>query len=241
MNKLIYSFQPQDRLGRPVGVVMVMALHVLLAWALLSGTAQKTIEIFKKPLEALLIQEVIIPPAPALTLPTKNIHLPLQSQPKVFTPLSVLNSEAALPMVLKPSEIAPESPNPKIKTTVPVLAASVQLTPAIDVIKPQVASLEAEYASKVRTMLNLTKRYPTGRQASQQRPQGKVKVWFTLTRNGTLLEVGVLESSNSNLLDDAAISSVRRGTYPTFPDQTWPGQDQHKFSADIDFLAPGVG
>lgn len=241
MNKLIYSLQPQDRLGRPVGVVMVMALHVLLAWALLSGTAQKTIEIFKKPLEALLIQEVIIPPAPALTLPTKNIHLPLQSQPNVFTPLSVLNSEAALPIVLKPSEIAPESPNPKIKTTVPVLAASVQLTPAIDVIKPQVASLEAEYASKVRTMLNLTKRYPTGRQASQQRPQGKVKVWFTLTRNGTLLEVGVLESSNSNLLDDAAISSVRRGTYPTFPDQTWPGQDQHKFSADIDFLAPGVG
>jgi protein TonB len=72
--------------------------------------------------------------------------------------------------------------------------------------------MEAEYVGKVRTMLNSTKRYPTGRQASQQRPQGKVKVWFTLARNGALLDSGVLDSSNSNLLDDAALATVRRGS-----------------------------
>jgi protein TonB len=82
-------------------------------------------------------------------------------------------------------------------------------------------------------MLNATKRYPTGRQASQQRPVGSVKVWFTLSRNGILLEAGVL--------DDAALTSVRRGSYPAFPTSTWPGQEQHKFSADIEFAPASAG
>ncbi len=98
--------------------------------------------------------------------------------------------------------------------------------------------MESEYASMVRAMLNSTKRYPTGRAASQQRPQGKVKVWFTLTRSGSLLEAGILESSNSNLLDDAAIATVRRGSYPPFPGNTWVDQESHKFSADMQFSPP---
>ena len=105
-------------------------------------------------------------------------------------------------------------------------------------MKALAVSLEGEYVNKVRAMLNSTKRYPTGRQASQQRPYGKVKVWFTVSRTGTLLDAGVLESSNSNLLDDAALASVRRGTYPSFPVNTWSGQGQHQFSADLEFAPP---
>jgi protein TonB len=111
----------------------------------------------------------------------------------------------------------------------------------VDPLKAQVASLEGEYVAKLRALLNSTKRYPTGRQASQQRPQGTVKVWFVLARNGSLLEAGVLQSSDSNLLDDAALASVRRGTYPPFPEQTWPGQESHKFTADIAFMPPSSG
>jgi protein TonB len=94
--------------------------------------------------------------------------------------------------------------------------------------------------AKLRLMLNSTKRYPTGRQASQQRPTGRVRVWFTLTRSGALVDLGVLESSNSNLLDDAALATVRRGIYPAFPTNTWAGQEQHKFSAEIEFAAPSA-
>jgi protein TonB len=100
------------------------------------------------------------------------------------------------------------------------------------------ASMETEYAIKVRAMLNSTKRYPTGRKASQERPQGKVKVWFTLTRSGALVDAGVLQSSDSNLLDDAALSTVRRGTYPAFPPNTWVGEEQHKFVAEMEFSPP---
>jgi protein TonB len=100
--------------------------------------------------------------------------------------------------------------------------------------------VEAEYSAKVRAMLNSTKRYPTGREASQTRPQGRVKVWFTLTRAGTLVEVGILESSNNNLLDGAALATVRRGSFPPFPEKGWVGHDQNKFSADIEFIPPSM-
>jgi protein TonB len=138
-------------------------------------------------------------------------------------------------------EALPEPPLASVKPVAVVPVPLAQPTPPVESIKAQAASMEAEYVGKVRTMLNSTKRYPTGRQASQQRPQGKVKVWFTLARNGTLLDSGVFESSNSNLLDDAALATVRRGTYPPFPTNTWPGEDQHKFSADIEFLPPSGG
>jgi protein TonB len=53
-----------------------------------------------------------------------------------------------------------------------------------------------------------------------------------------LIEAGVLEAANSNLLNDAALATVRRVTYPPFTAELWPGQDQHKFTVDIDFLPP---
>ena len=62
-------------------------------------------------------------------------------------------------------------------------------------------SLENNYIASVRATLNANKRYPTGREASLQRPSGKVKVWFVLLRNGSLQEAGIDESSNSIILD----------------------------------------
>jgi protein TonB len=222
------------------GIAVVIGLHALLAWALLSGTAQKTIEILKKPLEAVVIQEVIIPPAPPPPQP-KEIRALEPLAPKMASPLPIMQADVPLPSLSRPLETTTEAPPLPAKPAVVTPTATVQAPPPVDNAKAQAASMESEYVGKVRTILNLTKRYPTGRQASQQRPQGRVKVWFTLTRSGTLLDVGVLESSNSNLLDDAALSSVRRGTYPPFPDHTWLGQEHHKFSADIEFAPPSAG
>jgi protein TonB len=134
------------------------------------------------------------------------------------------------------AEPAP-APAPIVNTTQPHTSA------AASPVEPShktnnTASAEAEYAGRVRAMLNASKRYPTGRQASQQRPQGVVKLWFTLNRAGTLLEAGVLEAADSNLLNDAALATVRRVTYPPFTSELWPGQDQHKFTVDIDFSPP---
>lgn len=238
-----YSYQAQDPARRYGGLAAVAALHLLLAWALLSGTVRKGLEILKKPLEAVVIQEVIIPPA-APPPPPKEIRPPEPLAPKVATPPPTVQPDAPAPSANRPMETEPREAVPVTPVVSPVAAPPVVAVPPAlpaDTLKPKVASLEGEYVGKVRAMLNATKRYPTGRQASQQRPHGRVKVWFTLSRAGTLVDAGVLESSNSNLLDDAALASVRRGTYPPFPTNTWPGQEQHKFSADIEFSPPSAG
>ena len=111
--------------------------------------------------------------------------------------------------------------------------------PPPEPVKPASATFEAEFIARVRALLNAGKRYPTGREASMQRPQGKARVWFTLTRNGSLVDSGVQDSSNSLLLDGAALATVRRAAFSAFPPEAWPGQEQHRFSADLEFLTPG--
>ncbi|WP_395822510.1 TonB family protein [Collimonas sp.] len=88
--------------------------------------------------------------------------------------------------------------------------------------------------------MNSIKRYPTGREASQQKPQGKVKVWFVLKRDGSLVEQGIEESSNSMLLDDAARKTINRATFSAFPESSWAGEATHRFNAELEFI-PGAG
>jgi protein TonB len=66
------SVSPQVQQRRPsrrtIGWAVVVLVHIFVGWALVSGTAPQGLEIIKKPLEAAVIQEVIIPaaaPAPA--------------------------------------------------------------------------------------------------------------------------------------------------------------------------------
>ena len=134
-----------------------------------------------------------------------------------------------------------QSAAPVAQTTPAAPSAPVaQATPEIPrPVAPQVPpslSLENNYIASVRTTLNANKRYPTGREASLQRPAGKVKIAFVLARNGSLVEASVEESSNSIILDNAALATVRRTNYAPWPDGTWPSQSQHKFTVSLDFV-----
>jgi periplasmic protein TonB len=127
-----------------------------------------------------------------------------------------------------PIQTAPQTPAPQ--TMVPI--EQPKAPPPI----PNSVSFENNYIASIRATLNANKRYPTGREASLQRPSGKVKVWFVLLRNGSLQEAGIDESSNSIILDNAALSTVRRTTYVAWPDSSWPNQSQHKFTVTLDFV-----
>jgi protein TonB len=240
MNSADYGYHSPLGHRRYWGIGLVVGLHFLVVWALVSGTARKGLDALKKPMQAVVIQEVIIPPAPPPPPPPpKELRPPEPKEPNITTPM--VQPDAPVPEAARAMETRPEPPAAVVKPVPAPPLPNLQPSPPIDAVKVQAASMEVEYVGKVRAMLNSTKRYPTGRQASQQRPQGKVKVWFTLARNGALLDSGVLDSSTSNLLDDAALATVRRGTYPPFPTNTWPGEDHHKFSAEIEFLPPNGG
>jgi protein TonB len=215
-------------------------MHVLLLVLIVSGVFKTSVErILKKPLEAVVLQEVMVPPPPPIPLPVPKpiVNEPKPSAPAVERPMQAVATPA--PSQTEAPAKAEPAPAPAPVVNTAQLHISTPAAPVEPAHKTNnTASAEAEYAARVKAMLNASKRYPTGRQASQQRPQGVVKLWFTLNRAGNLLEAGVLEAADSNLLNDAALATVRRVAYPPFAAELWPGQDQHKFTVDIDFLPP---
>ena len=90
------KYSSSDPSRRTAGWIIVILVHILVGWALVSGTARKGLEIIKKPLEAAVIQEVIIPPPPPPP-PPKKIEKP-QEKPRV---------EAPPPPYVPPPDVAP--------------------------------------------------------------------------------------------------------------------------------------
>ena len=117
-----YGYQPKDPGRKYSGIVIVVALHVLLAWAIVSGTAKKGLDIIKKPLEAVVIQEVIIPPPPPPPPPIKEIKPPEVRAPKVVAPTP--------PPFVPPPEVAPQ------QTAAPAIASVATPSPVPAVIAP---------------------------------------------------------------------------------------------------------
>jgi protein TonB len=115
---------------RTIGWIVVAALHILIGWALVTGTARKGLELIKKPLEAAVIQEVIIPPPPPPPPPPKEIVKP--QAPK---------TEAPPPPFVPPPEVSPQP------STAPVIQAAPTPPPAPAVIAPP-APPEAPPAAK---------------------------------------------------------------------------------------------
>ena len=179
----------------------------------------------------------------AMELTTALIEPMLQPPPRPQPPKPEVKPKVT-PTVSQPQtpataevkkELATEAPRAAAPPT-PIQTPATALPEAPKPAQPVSASVESNYIASVRATLNANKRYPTGREASLQRPSGKVKVWFVLTRNGALQDAGIDDSSNSIILDNAALATVRRTTYSPWPDGSWPSENQHKFTVTLDFF-----
>jgi protein TonB len=148
-----------------------------------------------------------------------------------------IQPEANPPAPTQPSPITPQATTitQAAATTQNLHVATMPATPSA-VIPDAKHNSEAWYASQIRAHLQSTKRYPTGREASLQRPSGTSVIWFIIRRNGELSDSGVETSSGSMLLDNAALSTVRRGAYPIFPEDIWPNKTQQRFTVELNFI-----
>ena len=187
--------------------------------------------------EAMELTTTLIEP---LLQPPPKTPPPQVKQPEPKPKMLALPNMPMTPAPIEPARevtAAAESPRP-IPTPAPSLptATPVQEAPKMAPQPPISVSLENNYIVSVRATLNANKRYPTGREASLQRPSGKVKLWFVLARNGALQDAGIDESSNSIILDNAALSTLRRTTYAPWPEGSWASQSQHKFTVTLDFV-----
>jgi protein TonB len=174
------------------------------------------------------------PPPPEPPKPTPPPTPP--QKPTLQPPKPIAPQPAPSPTpTAAPSPPTPPAPTPP-PATPPPPAPPVEEPPPPPP-KPK-ADLTGQYAAQVRAYVNSIKRYPTGREVSLQRPKGTTRVWFTLKRDGSLVDADIETSSDSIYLDKQALKTVRGGTYPPFPADLYAGEEQHRFTVDLDFVPP---
>ncbi|AZE93906.1 Ferric siderophore transport system, periplasmic binding protein TonB [Pseudomonas orientalis] len=137
------------------------------------------------------------------------------------------------PVVTKPTP----TPPPVAAKPAPAPVAQAAPTPAPPA-PPKVDSqaLEGGYLKGLRNELDTYKQYPTGRQASLERPSGEVVVWLLVDRQGRVLDSGLQTQAPSMLLNRAATNSLRRiKQVKPFPEQAFGGRNEQRFTATFNY------
>ncbi|MCL6329518.1 energy transducer TonB [Pectobacterium carotovorum subsp. carotovorum] len=130
-----------------------------------------------------------------------------------------------------PTPAKPTTPRPEAPAKRP--APATPSAPSVNV-----AALENSYAQALRAQLEQTKRYPTGRQASLERPEGRVEVWLEVDRTGRVIDSGISSKARSMLLNRAAQASLQSiKQVRAFPADAFAGQNTKRFLATFDYQA----
>jgi TonB family protein len=136
-------------------------------------------------------QQAPVTPAPPVQPAAQRPAAPL---PRVWTPTAQPGAQAASPR-----------PNPASQTP--------SAAPPAESTEP--AHINADWASSVTDWLVQHRTYPTD--ARLRNIQGVVVIRFSVAPDGTVVDVGVVQSSGSRGLDKAAMDMVRGAQLPAFP------------------------
>lgn len=176
--------QQQPSTGRMLGIGFVVLLHVLIAYALVTGLARKVVEVVKGPIEVKVIEEVVKkpPPPPEVLPPPPKLAAP----PPPFIPPPEIN--IAPPPVPAPTitAVTPEAPP---APQAPVIAKPVEVPKAAP---PAIRSAAVECPNYREVMSSI--QYP--REALLSNIEGTVVIEFTVTASGQIRDAVIRQSSN---------------------------------------------
>ena len=157
-------------------IMMVVALHLLLGYALVTGLARKVVEVIKAPIETKIIEEIKKPPPDVPPPPPPKLAPP----PPPFIPAPEI-------VIQTPVQIAPTITVEPAKAPPPVVAPP---APPAPVAPPPQPAIRKEYKASFR----VEPTYP--RQAISSGLQGKVIAWVRVAPNGSVVDVQIRESTN---------------------------------------------
>jgi len=175
-------------------IAMVVALHLLLGYALVTGLARKVVEVIKQPLETKIIEELKKPPPDAPPPPPPKLNTP----PPPFIPPPEINIQAPVqqaPTITTVTTEKPVAPPPKVEAPAP---------------KPALPAIRKEYKASYRVEPS----YP--RQAISAGITGRVVAWVQVAPDGTVKEVSIRESSN-RLFDREVIRALSQWKFNPEP------------------------
>jgi periplasmic protein TonB len=181
-----YNYQPHDSSARAKGVALVIGVHVLVGWALVSGLARKAIDVVKKPLEATVIQEVKLPPPPPPPPPPPRIVKPpeIKAPPKIEAP-------PPPPFIPPPEVTPPPAPAPAITSVPTPPPAPPVIAPPPPPAPPAPPAPAAPAPVSIGVICPTQVKPEIPRKALQEGASGIVKAQ-ALIRNGEVKEVTIL-------------------------------------------------
>lgn len=185
-----------------------------------------------------------IEPEPPLVVPEEE---PLVIEPPKPKPVVKPKPLAPKPLLAKPqppkpapAQVARSAPAPQpavVAAPQPVVApAAPAPAPAPAPAAPASAIKESLYTAALRKELEKHKQYPSGREASLQRPQGDVVIWLEVDRAGNVLDSGIENKAPNMLLNRAAQTSLRRvEKVSPFPSDAFSGKNKQRFTATFSY------
>lgn len=130
-----HEFTGSDPARRAIGWVVVLAVHLLAGWALVSGTAREQLDLIRKPLETLVIQEITVPPPPpSLPRPPPPPPPTQAPKPKTMPPEQDLPEVTTQPPYVPPAVLAPPA------TLSPLVIAATPEPPPAEIAPPAALS-----------------------------------------------------------------------------------------------------
>ena len=184
-----YAQQQRQPGKHATGITVVIILHVVVGYALVSGLARKAIEVIKQPMTTKVIEEQKKPPPPD-TPPPPPPKL-VQIIPTFVPPPEVqISSPVVQAVISNPTPIAP----PVYAPPKPAVVAP-PAPPSVGTACPN--------SQQIRTEI----KYPAA--ARKDGIQGEVLVEFTVATNGEIKDVDVKSSSN-RVFNSVSVNAVRQ-------------------------------
>ncbi|MDO9315049.1 MAG: energy transducer TonB [Burkholderiaceae bacterium] len=115
-----FSKRQDDPRRHLLGLSVVIALHVLIVYALVNGLAKKVVDVVRAPIETKLIEEIVKPPPPPPTPPPARVVAPPPRQappPPPFVPPPEVIVTAPLPMAPTITAVTPTPPPTHVEIT----------------------------------------------------------------------------------------------------------------------------
>jgi protein TonB len=168
-----YAERERNPVKHLPSIAMVVVLHIVVGYALVTGLARKVIEVMKQPIETKIIEEIKKPPPDVPPPPPPKLAAP----PPPFIPPPEINIQ--IPQATPAPTITVQSTTPPPPGP-PVIQKQVEAQPAI----------RREYKASYR----VEPTFP--RQAISQGMSGQVIAWVHVAPNGIVTNVEIKTSTN---------------------------------------------
>jgi len=192
-----FAKRQRDPTRHLIGIGVVVLIHALVIWALLTGLASKAIQVIKKPLNATIIEEIKLPPPPPPPPPPpKKIELP-----KVQVPVQPYVPPPDIPPPVAPAEPVISAPTTVVPTEPVVIAPPPPPVAAPAPPKPAIRSAGISCPTRV----NPT--FP--REAIRAKVEkGRVDALLSVDEKGNVTEVRITNADPPRVFDRVVRDSL---------------------------------